>query len=264
MKREINSAICAWDETGTGEPLVLIHGLSETRAAWSNQVQEFSKYFRVISYDIRGFGESETGTPEGTPHQFAGDVAGLLSSLDIEQARLWGFSMGGVIAMRVAIDYPQMVKALVLASSSSRINSQAVEFFKLRASLASSSDLTGLIDQNTQDAKACVAEDRPDLVERYIELRNGAVQDPKGYANACAAMTSLYEHPLTEELAAIKCPTLVITGERDIFCPPKAATIIQNRIPGSDLRILPGASHCAHWEQADTFNSIALEFLTGI
>lgn len=262
MKKEINGALCAWDDSGIGEPLVLIHGLSETRAAWHHQVQEFSRHFRVITYDVRGFGESETGIPEGTPQQFARDVAGLLSNLGIDQACLWGFSMGGVIAMRFAIDYPRMVKALVVASSSSRINRQAVEFFKLRSSLATSDDLTGLIDLNTQDAKACVAENRPDLVQRYIDLRTSAVQDPKGYANACGAMTSLYEHPLTEELGGIKCPTLVITGERDMFCPPKASSIIQNGISGSSLRILPGAGHCAHWEQAASFNSIALDFLT--
>lgn len=264
MKEEINGALCAWDDSGIGEPLVLIHGLSETRAAWHHQVQEFSRNFRVITYDVRGFGESETGIPEGTPQQFARDVAGLLSNLGIDQACLWGFSMGGVIAMRFTIDYPRMVKALVLASSSCRINRQAVEFFKLRSSLATSDDLTGLIDLNTQDAKACVTEDRPDLVQRYIDLRTSAVQDPKGYANACAAMASLYEHPLTEDLAGIKCPTLVITGERDVFCPPKASSIIQNGIPGSNLRILPGAGHCAHWEQAATFNRIALDFLTRV
>lgn len=263
MKGEINSAQCVWDDSGAGEPLVLIHGLSETRAAWHNQVQEFSKRFRVISYDVRGFGESATGQGEGMPQQFAQDVASLLSNLGIDQASLWGFSMGGVIAMRFAIDYPQMIKALVLASSSCLINRQAVDFFRLRSSLASKDDPAELIDLNSRDAKACVSEDRPDLVQRYIDLRTGAVRDPKGYINACAAMATLYERPLTEDLGRIKCPTLVITGERDIFCPPKASSIIQSRILGSTLRILPGAGHCAHWEQAATFNSIAMDFLTG-
>ena len=263
MKDEINGAIAAWDDSEIGDPLVLIHGLSESRAAWQHQSQELSKHFRVISYDVRGFGESEIGVAEGTPQQFARDLAGLLSNLGVDRARLWGFSMGGVISMRFALDYPDMVESLILGSSSCLINRQALEFFKIRTGLTTNDKPDELIDLNTEDAKACISIDRPDLVRKYVDLRTSAIQDLKGYANACAAMSTLFEYPLTHELPNIKSPTLVITGDLDMFCPPKASGIIHDGIPGSILRILPGAGHCAHWEQADTINDIALDFLSG-
>ena len=264
MKDEINGAIVAWDDSEIGEPLVLIHGLSESRAAWQHQFQELSKRFRVISYDVRGFGESATGVGEGTPQQFARDLAGLLSKLGIDRACLWGFSMGGVISMRFALDYPAMVKSLILASSSCVINNQALEFFKMRLALTSGDKADELNELNAQDAKGCVSNDRSDLIQKYVDLRTSSVRDPKGYANACAAMSTLYEHPLTDELSNIKAPTLVITGDLDPYCPPKASAIIHNGICGSNLHIVHGAGHCAHWEQADEINGIALEFLSGI
>ena len=264
MKEEINGEIVAWDDSKIGAPLVLIHGLSETRAAWQHQIQELSKNYRVISVDVRGFGESEIGAADGTTQQYARDLAGLLSKLGIDQAYLWGFSMGGVIAMRFCIEYPHMVKASILASSSCLINRQAVEFFKMRTALATADRVAELIGLNAQDAKECISKNRPDLIKKYVELRTSAVQDPRGYANACAAMSTLFEHPLTDDLSKIKSPTLVITGDLDPFCPPKASAIIHNRITGSILSILPGAGHCAHWEEADNMNIIVLDFLSRI
>lgn len=264
MQQEINGAVVAWDDSEIGEPLVLIHGLSESRAAWQFQSQELSKHFRVISYDVRGFGESATGVGEGTPQQFAKDLQGLLSKLGIDRACLWGFSMGGVISMRFALDYPAMVKSLILASSSCVINNQALEFFKMRLALTSGDKAEELIELNALDAKGCVSIDRPDLIQKYVDLRTSSIRDPKGYANACVAMSTLYEHPLTDELSNIKSPTLVITGDLDPYCPPKASGIIHNGICGSNLHILPGAGHCAHWEQADAINGIVLDFLSGI
>lgn len=264
MKEEINGTLIAWDEVGQGKPLVLIHGLSETRAAWRYQLPQFQERFRLISYDIRGFGESETGRAEGRPEQLAKDLAALLSRLEIARAYVLGFSMGGVIAQRFAIDYPEMALGLVIASSSSVVNRQGFQYLQQRASLAESGGLEAVNGLNRQDAPSFFVGDRRELVEGYLEIRLGAVRDVRGYINACRAMASLYERPLTEELRSIACPALAITGEHDTICPPKASQIIQGQIPGCRLCILPAAGHLAHWENSAAFNDTVLGFLASL
>ena len=97
---------------------VLIHGLSETREVWWRQVAHLEQSMRVVAYDIRGFGNSPTGAADGTVRQFADDLGQLLSAFGTGPAWLVGFSMGGVIAQRFALDFPQLTRGLVLVASS--------------------------------------------------------------------------------------------------------------------------------------------------
>ncbi|MBI4561595.1 MAG: alpha/beta fold hydrolase [Candidatus Rokubacteria bacterium] len=78
------------------------------------------------------------------------------------------------------------------------------------------------------------------------------------------AIASLREQPLTQELVDIRCPSLVITGERDSLCPPKASEIIHAKIPNSRLRIAPGVGHCLHWEDPAGFNGVVIDFLSSV
>ena len=109
---------------------VLIHGLSENRSAWSRQVPFLQSSMNVVAYDVRGFGASPTGRGDGTVDQIADDLGQILSAFDTGPAWLVGFSMGGVIAQRFAMDHPDRVAGLVLIASSCTVGRAGVEFFE--------------------------------------------------------------------------------------------------------------------------------------
>ena len=99
------------------------------------------------------------------------------------------------------------------------------------------------------------------MIDEYRQLRSAAVVDIEGYINACHAMLRLGEEPMIDELAQIDCATLVIAGENDPYCPPKASRMIADAIPGARLEIIPEVGHCLHWESSERTNALIQEFI---
>jgi pimeloyl-ACP methyl ester carboxylesterase len=259
---EVDGASLAWEESGQGEALFLVHGLSESRGAWQHQVPAFERQFRVVTVDVRGFGASDVGHSEESPAQLARDLASVIRHVAPgEKAQVVGFSMGGVIAQRLAIDFPDLAGAIVIASSSSAINQEGEAWFLERREASQRLTREEFDDLNHDDAARMTRDFPHDLQDRYVSLRIASVRDPAGYAAACGAMASLRQQPLLGELHRIECPTLVLTGELDPSCPPSAASSTQRRIRGSLLEILPGAGHLAHWQNPESFNRSCLSFL---
>ncbi len=242
---------------------VLIHGLSETREVWSRQASFLQRSMAVIAYDVRGFGVSPTGAADGTVGQMADDLAQVLSALAAGPAWLVGFSMGGVIAQQFALDFPALTRGLVLIASSCAVGRDGVQFFNQRIEQVTTGGAESLRAINTEDASGCFATGDEDLIAEYTRLRVGAVREPEGYINACRAMLGIGQEPLTGSLALIRRPTLVIAGEFDPYCPPKASEMIAAAIPGAELTIIEGAGHCMQFEASDSLNKCVDEFITG-
>ncbi len=245
------------------ENVVLIHGLSETRDVWARQESFLRSSMNVLSYDVRGFGSSPTGAADGTLRQLADDLAQLLSAFAAGPAWLVGFSMGGVIAQRFALDFPDLTKGLVLIASSCTVGRGGQEFFKQRIAAVESGGLESLAATNDSDARGCFWTNDDALISEYKKLRIGAVRDPAGYLNACRAMLGVADDPLTEQIAAIDKPTLVISGEHDPYCPPKASTMISAAIPGAELVVVDDVGHCLQLEASDMLNNHIANFVTG-
>jgi pimeloyl-ACP methyl ester carboxylesterase len=241
--------------------VVLIHGLSETRRVWWRQKAFLEQRMRVISYDVRGFGDSPTGAADGTVRQMADDLGQLLSGFEAGPAWLVGFSMGGVISQRFALDFPELTRGLVLVASSCAVGRGGQEFFHHRIEQVTTGGLENLSETNDSDARGCFHTDNEELINEYMALRVGAVKDPAGYVNACNAMLAIGENPLTPELSAIRCPTLVIAGEYDPYCPPKASQMISRAIPGAELVVLEDVGHCMQFEASDQLNELIADFI---
>ena len=242
---------------------LLIHGLSETREVWSRQVSYLQRSMAVVAYDVRGFGASPTGAADGTVRQMGDDLAQVLSALAAGPAWLVGFSMGGVIAQQFALDFPALTRGLVLIASSCAVGRDGVQFFNQRIEQVTTGGAESLRAINTEDASGCFATGDEDLIAEYTRLRVGAVREPEGYINACRAMLGIGQEPLTGSLALIRRPTLVIAGEFDPYCPPKASEMIAAAIPGAELTIIEGAGHCMQFEASDSLNKCVNEFITG-
>jgi 3-oxoadipate enol-lactonase len=231
----------AWFEVGRGDPLVLIHGLADDHRAWRRVVPDTMLRHRLILYDLRGHGETALGRPDGTLAQLGADLIELLDAIGVERADLAGFSLGGTIAMRAAIDHPDRVNRLVLVATSSRVGRSAAGWYEERRKMVEHGDewLRQTLDRDTADVYA----QSPNELEEGLLIRRQSTADPRGYGNTCAAMAGLNTAPLDPELGQIKSPTLIVASDLDPLCPPKAAEIIAAGIPASRMELLTGAGH---------------------
>ena len=247
MEATCGDVTIAWREIGRGQPLVLVHGLADDHRAWRKTLPGLVLDHRVILYDLRGHGESGLGRPDGTLAQLSSDLIALLDAVALSSAVVAGFSLGGTIAMRAALDHPHRVAGLALISTSSRVSAAAQAWYQARTDLAETGgpDLRATLDGDTQD----VYRIRPAETSEGMMIRRQATADPKGYANACRAMSRLHDEPLDPELHLISAPTVVMTGQEDQHCPPRAAEIIARGIRGSTLRILAATGHAAPVER---------------
>jgi len=241
MLARCNDIEVAWFEAGRGEPLILVHGLADDHRAWRRALPDLMLRHRVILYDLRGHGETSLGVPDGTLRQLGGDLVSLMDAIGIDRAAVAGFSLGGTIAMRVAIDHPERVGRLALVATSSRVGHAAADWYRQRVEMVDRGD-PQLHATLNQDAADVYAESATELKEGLL-IRRQSTADPGGYRNACAAMAALNASPLDPELPRITAPTLIVASELDRHCPPKAAEIICAGIKGSRLEVIPGAGH---------------------
>jgi 3-oxoadipate enol-lactonase len=248
----------AWFEGGRGDPLVLIHGLADDHRAWRRTVPDLMLRRRVILYDLRGHGQTSLGSPDGTLRQLGDDLARFIG----EPCDVAGFSLGGTIAMRLAIDRPDLVRSLVLVATSSRVGRTAAEWYAERVAMVDRSDpeLRTTLDRDTADVYA----QAPEELEEGLLIRRQSTADPRGYANACAAMAALNAAPLDPELPRITAPTLIVASDRDQHCPPKAAEIIAAGVVGSRLEIVDGAGHAIPVERPRELSRAINAFLAEI
>jgi pimeloyl-ACP methyl ester carboxylesterase len=236
-------------EVGRGEPVVLVHGLGDDHRAWRRVVAPLMLTHRVVLYDLRGHGGSPLGDADGSLAQLGADLIEVLDDAEIERATIAGFSLGGTIAMRAAIDTPDRIAALALIGTSSRVNKAAREWYEERAALVQKDDpdLRKTLDADTED----VYRNRAEEIEAGLRIRRESTADPRGFANACLAMASLNEHSLDEELSAITQPTVIVAGDADQHCPPRASEIIAEKIAGSTMRVLEDTGHPLPVERPD-------------
>jgi len=262
MRASCKDIDVAWFEVGHGEPLVLIHGLADDHRAWRRALPGLMLGHRVLLYDLRGHGGTSLGLPDGTLRQLGLDLVALLDSAGIDRAHVAGFSLGGTIAMRVAIDHPERVRGLVLVATSSRVGRAAAEWYRERVDMVERADpaLRETLDRDTADVYA----QSPNELEEGLLIRRQSTADPRGYGNACAAMAALNGQPLDLELDRISAPTLIVASELDRHCPPKAAEIIATGIKGSRLEVIDGAGHAIPVEKPRELARSIDTFLGGL
>jgi 3-oxoadipate enol-lactonase len=236
-------------EVGRGDPVVLVHGLGDDHRAWRRVVAPLMLTRRVVLYDLRGHGGSPLGDADGSLAQLGADLVEVLDDAGLDRAVVAGFSLGGTIAMRAAIDAPERVAALALVGTSSRVNKAARGWYEERAAMVEDDDpeLRKTLDGDTED----VYRNRPEEVEAGLRIRRESTTDPRGFANACLAMASLNERPLDDELGTIGVPTVIVAGDADQHCPPRASEIIAEKIPGGTMQVLEDTGHPLPVERPD-------------
>jgi 3-oxoadipate enol-lactonase len=249
----------AWSEWGSGEPLLLVHGLGEDRRSWRRVLPWLTLHRRVLAYDLRGHGETSLGGAAGTLQQLGDDLVAFLDALDLERVDLCGFSLGGSVALRVAIDRPERVRALLPVSTSSRVGRAAAAWYEERAQLAEEGPdrLYPVLYRDTCELLART----PREIDDHWLIRREATADPRGFAAACRALLELHHQPLDPDLGRIRARTLVVSGGGDPLCPPRAGEALATAIPGAQLKVITGSGHQIPLERPDVLSALILRFL---
>jgi pimeloyl-ACP methyl ester carboxylesterase len=246
-----------FEVAGEGDPVVLCHGLGGNHAAWWRVAPALAREHRVVTWDQRGFGNSTRRTGRYGPDVGVGDLVALLDHLELGQAQVVGQSMGGWVAMGLALRHPERVRSLVLTDTLAGVFSEEV-YAALSAGASEVAGLTFATDADHHPAlgrQFCL--DRPDLAFLYRQISS---MGDKPEEEEIFAMLGAMQAPL-EEVSAIALPVLLVVGEQDRLCPPSAMRHIADRIPGAGFETIPGAGHSPYFESPDRWLEIVGPFL---
>jgi pimeloyl-ACP methyl ester carboxylesterase len=262
---ESNGTQLYYEMMGEGHPLVLIHGGYMDRRMWDDQFAVFAQHYRVIRYDVRGFGQSELPP---VPYTDREDLYHLLSFLGLEKTYLMGLSLGGEIAIDFTLDYPDMVDALILVGSSISgapimdlvTQEQLQQYHKQWAPFEEAQarrDLAGMVEGIMS---------HPTLVPSasYPSARQRVRENLSEYSFAWVLEShqkQATEPPAWGRLKDIHVPTLLILGGDDDKLLHTMADKLEQDIPNVKRVTIPQTHHMPNIEKSDEFNRIVLDFL---
>ena len=255
----VNGTSLYYEIQGKGHPLVLIEGGQLDLRMWDDQFSELSKNYQVIRYDLRGFGRSGES---GASYQAHEDLRALLDTLAIEQIHLVGLSGGGRIAIDFALEYPERVSSLVLASPGlSGFNWSGFDWFNPIWEAIQDGDSIRAAELWLESPYMAPAMEQDELADR---LRNLAVENSRVWAHPDTKEAPL-SPPAVGRLDELRAPTLLLVGSRDI---PDIHKIVQLLLAADipDVRrvIFEGSGHMVNMEQPEMFNKVLMDFLKGL
>jgi 3-oxoadipate enol-lactonase len=262
---EINGAQIAYEVAGSGHPLTLIHAGIADKRMWEAQFATFAESYRVVRYDIRGYGQSTF--PAG-PYTMREDLRALLQHLGIARTHLIGISMGGSIAIDFTLDYPEMVSALIpVAAGISGEEGAPDPEMEARWHAINEATKRGDIDAANElelqiwvDGFGRTAGPVDPAVREQVRAMNAAALTREGEFAQAESVNRLAP-PAIGRLEEIAAPTLVIVGNCDLPEVITSAETLATRIPGAQKVVLPEVAHLPPMEAPAEFNRLVLDFL---
>lgn len=249
----------AFAEVGEGSTIVLVHGLGLNLNMWQWQLPALKNSYRVVTYDLLGHGDSAKPSGPYYMSQMVNQLRQLIDDLDVERCALIGFSLGGLIVQAFTLAYPDRVWALaILNAAHGRTPEQRAGIMERVEQCRLSGPGATVSDALSRWFSTRFAEQNTDVLEKVRQwvLAN----DPAIYPELYKLLASA-DIGLEYSIAAIKCLTLVLTGEEDYGNSPEMAQRIASNIPGAQLKVLEGLRHMALVEDADQVNRLLTDFI---
>ncbi len=252
-----NTVDLAYSEAGHGPPLVLLHGLGSSANDWPLQLPIFTQRYRTVAVDLRGHGQSPRPAGPYRIEQMAADVAQLLARLNAHPAHVLGISLGGAVAQQLTLDFPQLVRSLVLVNTAARLVSD-----QWRQRLMGLRRVTGVYLYGMDRVAEGVAQrlfPRPEQAALRQETADRLRSN-----DMAAYRTNLWaaaRFDVRTRLGEIVCPTLVVAGDEDSTVPLASKRLLVERIPYSRLEIITHSGHATPVDQPEAFNQVVLQFL---
>jgi valacyclovir hydrolase len=242
---ELRGTTIHYEDAGPGAPLLLLHGgLGTALLHYRREIPFFAERYRVIAPDMRGYGRSSP--PREYPIDFyqqdAADMAALLDALDARPAHVLGWSDGSIVALILSVTRPDLVRSLALWGG------EAMLLEEERANWPVLADVSNWT---------------PRAVERFIEAQ-GPLNWPGIFDKMIAGYIAVLDaggEIIAGRLSEIRCPVLVMHGEKDDVVPVIHARILQDGITHAEVHIFPGAGHALHRERESEVRALILDFL---
>ena len=243
-----------------GAPTIaLIHGLGLTRATWDGHLAALSDQYRVLNYDLVGHGESAVPGGEITLRTFSEQLVRLMDHLGIASVAAVGFSLGGMINRRIAMDHPDRVWALGILNSPHERGAEGQALVEQRAKDTSAGGAEATIDATL--ARWFTKAFRQNAPDQVAKVRDGVLaNDPENYAK-CRWVLANGVVELIRPEPAITTPSLVMTCEHDSGSTPAMSHAIASEIAGAQTIIVPDLQHMGLVEQPELFTGPVLDFL---
>lgn len=259
---QIDDIRLTYDDTGSGAPVILVHGYPFNRSLWSEQVAALSETYRVITPDLRGFGDSESSSSVATMGRMAQDLALLMDTLEITEATLGGLSMGGYVVLAFYKQFSSRVHALLLADTRATADSEeGKQVRRKQAAKVLAEGMGGVTDAMLPKLLTTeTVSKRPEIVKRVRDMMLRT--NPEGAAAALLGMAAREDQ--TGLLPQITAPTLIIVGREDSITPVADSEMMHAAIAGSKLVVLENAAHVTNIEQSKLFNNELRSFLSEI
>ena len=254
----------AYEEVSPPSPkgtIILLVGLGAKRQGYYKQLPEFGRYYRTIALDYRDVGDSDEAKEPYTIKDLAEDTVAVMKALDIRQAHIVGISMGGFIALELALNYPKMVEKLVLVVTSAGGPGHVSPSHDIMAVMM---PVPG-VEIGEAARKVCAAVSAPSFAQShpqefdiFAEIARYRPMSEAAYFRQLAACRG---HDVSQILYQIKAPTLVIHGDVDPLVPLKNGWHLAEAIPGATLIVYPNTGHIPEVERVEEFNRDILTFL---
>ena len=256
----LNQAHIHFEESGTGDVVLFLHGLGSRGQDWLLQVPTFAEYYRVITPDLRGHGQ--TDKPQGRVRvaHLASDVLGLLDTLNVERAHVVGLSLGGCVALVLALDAPQRVRSLTLVNTFAHLEPDNPGHALMLVSRLALLGVRGLPAQAHFVAARMFPKPEQGML-RKLAAERIAANDIITYRRLLLAVAAF---DVRSRLGEITCPTLVIAGDHDTTAPLHPKQFLGSHIPGARLEIVADSGHATPIDQPRVFNRLVLEFVESI
>ncbi len=240
--------------------VLLLHGLGSSGEDWGHQVDVLRERYRVLTVDLPGHHRSAQPRGALTIPRMAADVERLLAALGIDGAHVVGLSLGGCVALALALQAPGRVRSLVLVNTFAQLRPAGP-----RAALRGAARLLLAVAAPMRTVAAFVAREafpRPE----HAPLRRTAIERLAANPRRCylAALAAVVRFDVRAGLAAIRCPTVIVAGERDTTVPLAAKDRLARGIPGARLEVLADSGHVSPHDQAEAFNRLLLRHLAAL
>ena len=253
---DIDGKTIALEEDGSGDAVLMVHGLGGTSNTWHAQTGVLARHFRVLRPDLEGSGRSPATGPLSIAG-FAADMLRILDTLRIERAHVVGHSMGTMVCQALAVQHPDRVRSLALFGPIVGLPEPAIKGVRDRAALARKEGMLPIA--NTLVGVAISGASRAGNPALAAFLRESIMrQDAEGYARTCEALGG----GKAADLATIRCPTLLITGDEDTVGPPRLIVDMAQRLGAKvEYHVLTGCGHWAPLEKSEILNNLLLRHL---
>jgi pimeloyl-ACP methyl ester carboxylesterase len=247
---EANGLNIYYEEQGSGRPLILLHGGTQTSAGWHEDMPYFAQQFRVIAPDSRGHGKTSNPAGQLSYRMMAADVAALVKALGLVKPLILGYSDGGQIVLEIGMGYPGLAAALVAGGVYYQLSGSILKYIKH----------LGFEGPGVLNLEQIQRID-PDMIDT-MKKTHGLQSDPDYWKKLLEQVSRLWWTPLEytkEDFLKITESTLVLLGDRDVFSPIEQAVDIYRSIPHAELAVIPGATHSG--TISDLTKPIILDFL---